>query len=101
MFLSWDQLDQDKALAYNRAKGEVCNLCGSREVDWVDPATGRMLPHPHLTPIGLSCHGCREIDAYQKTTLEGEHKPGVRVVLVPDELVDSEGRLKRNPPKSD
>lgn len=93
--MSWDQLDQDKAIAYTRAKGEVCEMCGSREVDWVDPETGKMLPAPELTPIGITCHGCREIESYRKSAMEGEHKPGVRVVLVPDEMVDLQGKLKR------
>jgi hypothetical protein len=71
-------------------------MCGSREADWVDPETGRILGEPHLTPIGLVCHGCREIDAYRKSEMEGESKPGVRVVLVPDEIVDSSGRIEKN-----
>lgn len=97
VFLSWNQLDQDKALAYIRAKDQVCDVCGSREADWIDPETGRLLPEPPLTPIGLKCHGCAEVEAYRKSALEGEHKPGVRVVLVPDDMVDLEGKLKRNP----
>lgn len=71
-------------------------MCGSREADWIDPETGKIHAHPPLTPIGLICHGCREIDAYRKSELEGDHKPGVRVVLVPDEIVDSNGRIGKN-----
>lgn len=97
VFLSWDQLDQDKALAYIRAKAEVCDVCGSRDEDWVDPETGRKLDHPHLTPIGIRCHGCTETESYRKSALEGKHESGIRVVLVPDEMVDLEGKLKRNP----
>lgn len=80
-----------------RAKSEVCDMCGSRDVDWVDPDTGKKLPHPHLTPIGIRCHGCSEIDSYRSSELEGKSQAGIRVVLVPDEMVDLEGKLKRNP----
>lgn len=95
MFLSWDPLDQDKALAYVRAKAEVCDMCGSRETDWVDPDTGRILNEPKLTPVGLKCHGCAEIESYRKSVMEDKHLPGVRVVLFPDELVDLDGRIKK------
>jgi hypothetical protein len=72
-------------------------MCGSREAEWTDPETGRLLQSPPLTPVGITCHGCREIEAYRKSEMEGEHKPGVRVVLVADEMVDSQGKLKRTP----
>jgi hypothetical protein len=33
-FLSWPPDDQDKALAYMRAKAELCPACGTREAEW-------------------------------------------------------------------
>lgn len=34
MFLSWSEDDQDLALAYMRAKSEVCPSCGTRPAEW-------------------------------------------------------------------
>lgn len=78
------------------AKNEVCEICGSREVDWVDPETGRILNEPALTPIGIKCHGCAEITAYENAVFEGKGSPpGVRTVLVPSDSVGLDGKLKR------
>jgi len=96
-FLKWDPLDQDKAIAYTRAKAEVCEMCGSREADWVDPETGRIKAHPPFTPVGVTCHGCAEIEKYRKAELKDGTPPGVRVILVPDEMVGLDGKLKKNP----
>ena len=69
-------------------------MCGSREADWVDPETGRMSNHPHLTPTGIRCHGCSEISHF-KAAKYGEGVPeGVRIVLWEDSDIDSEGTIK-------
>jgi hypothetical protein len=86
------------------AKNEVCEMCGSREADWVDPETGRLVDHPHLTPTGIRCHGCSEIANY-KASVYGEGVPdGVRIVLWEDSDIDPTGRIKskmKNRPSSD
>lgn len=81
-----------------KAKAEVCEMCGSRESDWIDPETGRLLPHPHYTPVGIKCHGCAEIAAYKSSVFSDGGAPnGVTVVLYPDKLVDQDGRLLKEP----
>lgn len=72
-------------------------MCGSRESDWIDPETERMYDHPHYTPVGLKCHGCAEIESYRNASFEGGPPPGVRVILFPDELVDRDGRILKEP----
>lgn len=94
-FLKWPEDDQDKAIAWVSAKAEVCDLCGSRESDWVDVETGRMLDEPKLTPIGIRDHGCAEIEAYRKATFPEGTPPGVRIVLMPNEMVGLDGKLVR------
>ena len=97
-FLSWSADDQDKAIAFNRAKAEVCDRCGSRESDWVDPdRPGRLLERPPLTPFAHKCHGCAEIEQYRAAELKDGPPPGVTILLAPEELVDLDGKLKRNP----
>lgn len=77
-----------------RAKSQVCEMCGSREVDWIDPETGRLLRQPVYTPVGVKCHGCAEIEQYRNSTFnDGGPPSGVRVVLYPDELIDQDGRI--------
>lgn len=78
-----------------RAKAEVCELCGSREHDWVDEETGRIKDHPPFTPVGIKCHGCAEIEAYRAAKYKDGLPGGVHVVLYPDDQVDADGRLIR------
>lgn len=33
-FLSWDVVDQDKALAWQREQAKVCRGCGTRKEEW-------------------------------------------------------------------
>jgi hypothetical protein len=81
-----------------RAKAQICEMCGSREVDWIDPKTGRILEQPKYTPVGIKCHGCAEVEQYKSSTFGDDGIPaGVRVVLFPDELVDQDGRLLTGP----
>ena len=93
-FKSWSESDQDKALAFNIAKNEICDMCGSREADWVDEETGRLLEKPYLTPVGIRCHGCAQIAQYKESTYKDGTPDGVRIVLWDDEDVDLEGRIK-------
>lgn len=94
-FKSWRESDQDKALAYTIAKNEVCEMCGSRDADWIDPETGRLLELPKLTPVTLRCHGCNQIDQYKEATYGEDGLPrSDRVVLWDEKDVDLEGRIK-------
>lgn len=55
VFLSWDQIDQDAALAWAAHESRRCRSCGHH------PAEGR--PHAHLTV----CTGCQQLDAARKS----------------------------------
>lgn len=87
-FLSWDPIDQDKALAYMRAKLEVCDKCGTREVEWVRD------PDAYVTDT-KRCLGCERVeqeeDYLRQVADEGGSTKGVRVILVkpePNEVND-------------
>lgn len=73
-FLSWDEEDQDKALAFVRAKAELCPECGTREHDWQqDPDAWRS--------NNRRCKGCEVLEIERGNIPEGEK--GVKVYLEP------------------
>jgi hypothetical protein len=84
----WLDDDQDKVVAWLRARHEVCPQCGTTEADWVDPDTGRMLEAPKWQAVPFRCHGCAEL---QRTVRDvPEREAGVRVVLIPADDDDEE-----------
>lgn len=78
-------------------------MCGSTEKDWINPETGRIFDEPLYTPVGIKCHGCAEIDQYKSSTFDNNSTPpGVTVVLYPNDLVDQDGRILKEPiPKNE
>lgn len=81
VFLSWNPDDQDKHLAYVRAKNEICPECGTREEDWRDPTT--MIEHnpPRWEPLVVRCVGCTELERERKSLKIDSS--AVRVVAAP------------------
>lgn len=76
-FLSWDEDDQDKALAYMAEKRSVCEHCGTRKEVWdADPNAY----------VGWQdrCKGCEVIEQ-EKDNIDQAHSKGVKVMLVPRE----------------
>lgn len=69
-------------------------MCGSREQDWIDPETGRLLAEPKLTPTGVKCHGCGEVAAYKAAEFGDGVPEGVRIILWDERDVDSEGKIR-------
>lgn len=85
----WLDDDQDKVVAWLRARHETCPRCGTQEGDWLDLTTRRYLDEPKWEAVTFRCPGCAEI---QRLSAEvPEREPGVRVVLVPA-IDDEEGR---------
>lgn len=76
-FLSWDEEDQDKALAFLRAKAELCPDCGTRGADWDadrDAWRGNT----------KRCLGCVAVEGEREGIPEGEK--GVKVFLEPGHI---------------
>ena len=65
---AWEDLDRDKALAFTRAKAELCPGCGTHP-DWWDPAKGGH----RFAYIGDQryCPGCEVLDREGKNRREG------------------------------
>lgn len=79
VFLSWSEDDQDKALAFEEVKSEVCPQCATRESDWVDDE-GYPLDDPRFQPVTHRCHGCAEIAKLKRTIPDDEE--GIFVLFV-------------------
>lgn len=82
MFLSWDEDDQDKALAYMREQATVCTGCGTRQADW-DLDRFAFVAQAH------QCPGC-EVLAQEQDNVPDKAR-GVRVFLVPRALAEPGG----------
>lgn len=73
-FLSWDEEDQDKALAHLRYQASVCNGCGTRKDEWSEDRFAYVAQSDR-------CLGC-EVLAQEKDNLPEDTK-GIRLFLVP------------------
>lgn len=79
-FLSWDPDDQDKALAYLRAKAELCAECSTREKDWVQDRFA-------FIANTKQCPGC-EATEMERNNIP-ENAKGIKVFLEPREVVEA------------
>lgn len=81
VFLTWDEVDQDKALAYQREQATVC-VCGTRQAEWEADRFAYVAE-------SRQCPGCELLE------MERENVPdkakGVRSFLVPRALTDEGG----------
>ena len=78
VFLDWDPLDQDKALAWMRAQARNCGGCGTNPDDW---------KNDRFAHVGQqrSCPGC-EVLAQERENVPEQAKGYTYVYLVPREL---------------
>lgn len=83
MFLAWSALDQDKALAYEREVASLCQSCGTREQDWVDPETERPWYPPKWEAVPYACPGCDEMARRRRSLPDDAAAKGVIVHAAP------------------
>lgn len=83
VFLSWDDDDQDDAIAWMQDQQDICGNCGTRQEDWLDEE-GHELRIPKLEPHDSRCYGCKSRAEYQ-TYLddEGANPNGLYIHFVP------------------
>lgn len=79
MFLDWDELDQDAALAWQSDKGATCPECGTRPDEWEEDEDAYTA---HID----RCQGCRELAVRQADVPDGEK--GIRVYLIPTRVAE-------------
>lgn len=79
VFLSWDEDDQDKALAFEALQRATCSGCGTRIEEW-DPKRGG----DRSAYVGQhhQCPGCEALEQEREHNVSDGLK-GVRVYLVP------------------
>lgn len=76
VFLSWDPLDQDKALAWEAEQRTVCSGCGTRKTEW-EKNRFAYVGQQHY------CPGCDVLEQERENVREDAR--GVSVGLIPIE----------------
>lgn len=78
-FLGWDELDQDKALAWMRERAKQCPGCGTRAEEW---------KRDRFAYVGQTryCPGCEVLEQERENVREDAR--GVTVHLAPRELAE-------------
>jgi len=73
-FLEWDELDQDKALAWTRERAKCCPGCGTRAEEW---------KRDRFAYVGQTryCPGCEILEQERENVREDAR--GVTVHLTP------------------
>jgi hypothetical protein len=82
-FLSWPDDDQDKALAFQAQRHQVCPGCGTRPEEWIG-GDGRRVDEDPYTAEAIKCYGCVARGALADELRPRENEPpepGIRVVL--------------------
>lgn len=80
-FLSWEEDDQDKALAYVRDKALVCNGCGTKRSEWSEDR------HAFIAQQ-RRCPGCERLEM-ERDNVPPDAK-GVQFFLVPRALAEAQ-----------
>jgi hypothetical protein len=85
-FRSWDQDDQDKALAFLRVQRETCQNCGTRMEEWDGKRGGDRFAY---VAESERCPGCELIaqeheNIHNAAGESGGTTKGVRVFLLPN-----------------
>lgn len=85
-FLSWPELDQDKALAYAAYDRAVCKGCGTREEEWDENQGGH---RDAYAPRVYICPGCQVRGDLEHDLAEQEReRAGQYIVLIPREQAE-------------
>ena len=77
----WTDLDQDKALAWQRAQRELCGTCKTRDAEWQKD------PDAFIGDIKI-CPGCERLEQEQDNARNLARK-GMKIGLVPKELAST------------
>jgi hypothetical protein len=75
VFLGWDHLDQDKAIAWTLEQRKICGGCGTRKSEW-DSDRNAYIGHIEV------CPGC-EVIAQEQENAQHSGRKGLKVGLVP------------------
>src|ERR1700750_180381 len=82
----WTDLDQDKALAWNREQRQQCATCKTRKDEWEKD------PDRYVGNIER-CHGCERLEQEQENVQQMKGAKGLKIGLVPKELAMMDAEL--------
>lgn len=80
-FLSWDDLDQDKAIAWLGFEKSRCPGCNTFPHEYLDDE-GRVLNQPPYIVYSERCYGCVGIEDKNKEI--GANKVGYHLRMIPN-----------------
>lgn len=60
---TWTDDDRWLAMGYEQHLSGACHRCGTRDDEWVDPATGRTVAEQPYVAESARCFGCAEVEA--------------------------------------
>lgn len=88
-FLSWDEDDQDKALAYQHEQSIRCGECGTSRAEWEDDPLAYM-------GDAWTCMGCETIELEQENTADAREAGarGVKHGLITRDEYERRERIK-------
>lgn len=72
-FLGWGDIDQAKAIAYERWLSDHCHACGQRRSDWHDE-NGKELRDPPFEIVSMVCSSCEVLGDWQEERQGSKHK---------------------------
>lgn len=81
-FLTWDDDDQDKALAWRLEQAARCGRCRTRRDEW-DPARGGDRD-AYVSDVSR-CPGCERLDHAARDLRGHEDTHGLQIGLVPND----------------
>lgn len=88
-FLSWDENDRAKTVAYFMEKNERCQLCGTAPWEWDPKQGGNRFAYE---AVGELCQGCLHRAVANEQIGQS---PGVNVILKPTNTPEHAKRMKR------
>lgn len=81
---TWTARDRAKARAYQQYRRTVCPQCGTREAEWDSDLGGD--PEAYVASAHR-CFGCEEIALKQREIPDGKEGAGMKVLLLPPQVV--------------
>jgi hypothetical protein len=82
----WTDLDQDKALAWNREQRKQCATCKTRKDEWESD------PDRYVGNIER-CPGCERLEQEQENVQQMKGAKGLKIGLVPKEMAMMDAEL--------
>jgi hypothetical protein len=94
----WNELDRDKAVAYDTLTREECPHCGTLREDWVDE-NGFPLEQPMWAAVARTCYGCEDLERIRSQV--PDKLKGVHVFLIPFSDLDEDKDFEIYDPSQD